>query len=198
MNFPDKKYKIILADPPWHYNDLRMINSSVIDHYDVMSNEELKKLPIPKIADENCILFLWVTMPKLNEVFDLISAWGFTYKTVAFTWIKTNKKASSYFMGQGRWTRANAELCLLCTKGKPKKITNKVRQLVVSPVGEHSQKPNEVRNRIIQLVGDLPRIELFARQKIPNWDCWGNDEKLQNQPLEVFSHQLINKELLLD
>ena len=186
LNFPDKKYQIIYADPAWEYND-EMMHGGAPDHYDIMNNEELKKLPIQKIADENCILFLWVTLPKLNEVFDLISAWGFTYKTVAFTWIKTNKNSNSYFIGMGRWTRSNPELCLLCTKGKPKKITNKVRQLVVSPVGEHSKKPNEVRNRIIQLVGDLPRIELFARTKVHGWDVWGNDEKLQSQPLEVFS-----------
>ena len=184
--FPNKKYSIIYADPAWKYDDLRMINSSVIDHYDVMDNEELKKLPVNDIADDNCILFLWCTMPKLNEVFDLITSWGFEYKTVAFSWVKTNKNINTYFMGQGRWTRANVELCLLCTKGKPKKISNSVRQLVVSPFTKHSQKPNEVRNRIIQLCGDLPRIELFARTKIHGWDVWGNDSKLESESLENF------------
>jgi len=187
LNFPDKKYQIIYADPAWQYDDEMKPPRGSAYHYDIMHNEELEKLPVQNLADENCILFLWCTYPKLNVVFDLIKAWGFTYKTVAFTWIKTNKNSNSYFIGMGRWTRSNPELCLLCTKGKPKRISNKVRQLVVSPVGEHSKKPNEVRNRIIQLVGDLPRIELFARTKVHGWDVWGNDEKLQNQPLEVFS-----------
>ena len=169
------KYKIIYADPPWTYRDLNMINSSVIDHYPVMSQEEIKKLPIQELADEDCALFLWITMPKLNEVFEVIEAWGFEYKTVAFTWIKLNKNADTYFMGQGRWTRANAELCLLCTKGHPKKISNAVRSLVVTHYENHSKKPDEVRKRIIELLGDLPRIELFSRQKTEGWDVWGNE-----------------------
>ncbi len=176
-----KKYKIIYADPPWRYRDLNMINSSVIDHYDVLSNEELKKLPIQELADKDCILFLWVTMPKLNEVFDLIKAWGFEYKTVAFTWVKLNKKGKGFFMGQGRWTRGNPELCLLATKGQPKKISKSVRQLVVSKVREHSRKPDEVRKRIIELVGDLPRIELFARQRFEGWDVWGEEAPKETQ-----------------
>ena len=170
-----KKYKIIYADPPWRYRDLRMINSSVIDHYNVLSNQELEKLPIRELADEDCALFLWVTMPKLNEVFTLIEKWGFEYKTCAFLWVKKNKKADSFFMGQGRWTRANGELCLLATKGKPKKISCAVRQLVVSKIREHSRKPDEVRERIVELLGDLPRIELFARQRTKGWDVWGNE-----------------------
>ena len=188
MNFPDKKYGIIYIDPAWTYEDKALAgNRGACCKYDVMSNAELKELPIKKIADDNCILFCWATYPKLNEVFDLISAWGFTYKTVAFTWIKTNKKSSSYFMGMGSWTRANAEIVLLATKGKPKRLDAGISQIIVSPVQEHSKKPNIVRNKIIQLVGDLPRIEIFARTKVHGWDVIGNDEKLQNQPLEVFS-----------
>jgi len=175
MTFPDKKYNIIYADPPWRYRDLNMINSSVTDHYNVLSNNELSTLPIPQIANKDCALFLWVTMPKLNEVFDLISAWGFEYKTCAFSWVKQNKVADSFFMGQGRWTRANVEICLLATKGKPKKISNSVRQLVVSHIRKHSQKPDEVKERIVELLGDLPRIELFARQKTKGWDAWGDE-----------------------
>lgn len=170
-----KKYKIIYADPPWAYRDLHMINSSVIDHYSVMNQENIKNLPVGGVADKDCALFLWVTMPKLNEVFDVIKAWGFEYKTCAFTWVKLNKKADTYFMGQGRWTRANAELCLLATKGSPKKISCAIRSLVVSHYESHSKKPKEVRDRIIQLLGDLPRIELFARQKTAGWDVWGNE-----------------------
>ena len=117
----------------------------------------------------------------------MIKAWGFTYKTVAFTWIKTNKKSSSYFIGMGSWTRSNAEICLLATKGKPKRLDAGISQIIVSPVQENSKKPNIVRDKIIQLVGDLPRIEIFARTKVHGWDVIGNDERLENQPLEVFS-----------
>ena len=114
-------------------------------------------------------------MPKLNECFEVIKAWGFEYKTVAFTWIKLNKKSGTPFMGMGRWTRANAELCLIATKGKPSRISAAVHSIVMTPIEAHSKKPNEVRKRIVQLIGDLPRVELFARQKVEGWDSWGNE-----------------------
>ena len=189
----NKRYSIIYADPPWAYRDLHMINSSVIDHYNVMSNDEIKALPIQNLADENCTLFLWITMPKLNEVFEVIKAWGFEYKTCAFTWVKLNKVADTYFMGQGRWTRANAELCLLCTKGHPKKISNAVRSLVVTHYESHSKKPQEIRNRIIELLGDIPRIELFARQKVDGWDCWGNEVE-GDIDINLFEKEMIGEE----
>ena len=140
-----------------------------------MSNEDLCNLPIKELADEDCVLFLWVTMPKLNEVFEVISSWGFEYKTCAFSWVKLNKENGKPFMGQGRWTRANVEICLLATKGKPKKISNAIRQLVMSKIREHSRKPDIIRKRIVELLGDIPRIELFARQKFEGWDTWGNE-----------------------
>ena len=170
----NKKYQIIYADPPWKYQG-EMMNSSVTDHYSVIGLENLKGIPVKKLADENCVLFLWVTMPKLNECFDLIKAWGFEYKTCAFSWVKLNKSGNGYFMGQGRWTRANVELCLLATIGNISRINAGIRQLCVSPVRKHSQKPDEIRDKIVQLVGDLPRIELFARQKTEGWDVWGNE-----------------------
>jgi len=114
-------------------------------------------------------------MPKLNEVFDVIKNWGFEYKTVAFTWVKKNKKSKGWFWGMGRWTRANAELCLLATKGNPKRINAGIHSIIDTPVQAHSQKPDIVRDKIIELVGDLPRIELFARQKTKGWDVWGNE-----------------------
>lgn len=132
-------------------------------------------LPVNQIADDDCILFIWVTMPKLNEVFDLIRSWGFEYKTVAFTWVKRNKKAPSWFWGMGRWTRANAEICLLATKGSPKRISAAVSSVVDTPIERHSKKPDCVRDKILQLVGDLSRIELFAREKTQGWDVWGGE-----------------------
>jgi N6-adenosine-specific RNA methylase IME4 len=141
----------------------------------VQPKEWIDNLPVKNIADKNCVLFLWVTMPKLNECWDLITNWGFEYKTVAFTWVKKNKIQPSWFWGMGRWTRANAELCLLATKGKPKRISASVHSIIDTPIQKHSQKPNEVKDRIISLVGDLPRIELFARSKTDGWDVWGNE-----------------------
>lgn len=171
-----KKYQIIYADPPWKYQG-KMMNSSVTDHYQWLNLDTICSLPIKNIMAEDCILFLWVTLPKLNEFIKVVESWGFKYKSVAFVWVKLNKKNGDYFMGQGRWTRANSEICILATKGRPKRVSARVRQLVVSPIQKHSQKPKEVKNRIIQLVGDLPRIELFARQKTPGWDVWGDEVK---------------------
>ena len=175
MNFPNKKYNIILCDPPWSYNDKALAgNRGACCKYTVMNIDDIKYLPIHEIADKNCLLFLWITMPKLNEVFDVIKAWGFEYKTVAFTWVKKYKNGDN-FMGMGRWTRANTELCLLCTKGKPKRISASVRQIIESVPEKHSKKPDIVRDKIIELCGDLPRIELFARQRAEGWDSWGNE-----------------------
>ena len=105
----------------------------------------------------------------------MIKAWGFKYKTVGFVWIKQNRKANSLFWGMGHWTRANAEFCIIATKGHPKRVSAAVHQVIVSRIEEHSKKPDEARNRILKLMGDLPRIELFARQKTDGWDVWGNE-----------------------
>lgn len=171
-----KKYNIIYADPPWSYRDKALAgNRGAGCKYLTQSEEWLANLPVNEIADDNCVLFLWVTMPKLNECWEIIKNWGFEYKTVAFTWVKRNKKASSWFWGMGRWTRANAEVCLLATKGKPKRINAGVHSVIDTPIQAHSQKPDEVRKRIVQLMGDLPRIELFAREKTEGWHVWGNE-----------------------
>ena len=172
----DKKYNIIYADPPWSYKDKALSgNRGACCKYNVMKIEDICKLPINKITNNDCILFMWVTMPKLNECFEVIKKWKFDYKTCAFTWIKENKKSDTLFWGMGRWTRANAELCLIATKGKPKRQSAKVHSVVISKIREHSRKPDEVRDKIVELCGDLPRIKLFARQQVEGWDCWGNE-----------------------
>lgn len=111
----------------------------------------------------------------MREAFSVIDAWGFTYKTVAFVWVKQNRKSNSLFVGMGYWTRANAEICVLATRGHPKRVNAGVRQIILSHIEEHSKKPDEVRDRIVQLMGDVPRIELFARQAPKGWDVWGNE-----------------------
>jgi len=176
VNFPNKTYQIIYADPPWSYRDKALAgNRGAGCKYQVQSKEWIDNLPVNTIADDNCALFLWVTMPKLNECWDLIKNWGFEYKTVAFTWVKKNKKKPSWFWGMGRWTRANAEVCLIATKGKPKRISASVHSVIDTPIQGHSKKPDITRDRIVELLGDLPRIELFARHKTEGWDVWGNE-----------------------
>lgn len=140
-----------------------------------MRLEELAALPVSDLADTDCALFLWATFPQLPEALRLIRAWGFSYKTVAFVWLKTNRKARTWFYGLGFWTRSNAEICLLATKGHPKRQAANIHQLIVSPVERHSKKPDEARDRIVALMGDLPRIELFARQETPGWEVRGNE-----------------------
>lgn len=169
-----KKYNIIYADPPWRYKDKGCIGAAE-KQYPTMTLEELKKLPVNEIADKDCVLFMWATYPKMQEALELIKSWGFTYKSIGFQWVKTYKNGKDYFFGLGRWTRDNTEPCLLAVKGKPKRISAKVGQLIVSPVRKHSTKPYETREKIVKLLGDLPRIELFARQKVEGWDSWGNE-----------------------
>ena len=139
-----------------------------------MSKQNIQLLDIPSICEDDCTLFLWVTFPCLQEGLELIEKWGFTYKTCAFNWTKKNKKADSYFWGLGYWTRSNSELCLLATKGKPKRVSKSVHQVIDAKIEEHSKKPVIVRDKIVELMGDLPRIELFARQQAEGWSSWGN------------------------
>ena len=126
-------------------------------------------------ARNNCVLFMWVTMPQLPNVFEVIKAWGFEYKTCGFTWVKKNKIKDSWFMGMGNWTRSNSELCLLSVKGKPKRIDASILSVIDTPIEKYSKKPDVVKDHIVKLCGNLPRIELFARQKTKGWDVWGNE-----------------------
>ena len=187
--FPDKKYNIIYADPPWTYRTWSKKGQSrtASSHYETMSLNDIKRLPVPDICDNNCILFLWVTFPNLIEGIETIKSWGFTYKTCGFVWVKTNKNFSinqysflpqdsfDSFYGLGHWTRANSEICLIGTRGKIKRKSKSVHQLIYQPLREHSRKPDCIRDSIVTLIGDLPRIELFSRQKNQGWDSWGNE-----------------------
>jgi N6-adenosine-specific RNA methylase IME4 len=169
-----KRYQIIYADPPWAYKD-RTCQGSAEQHYSTMGIENIKGLSVENIAAENCVLFLWSTYPFLPEALEVIEAWGFKYKTIAFQWVKTNRSGKGFFFGIGHWTRSNTECCLLATRGKPKPISKSISQLIIEPLTHHSAKPPIVREKIVQLMGDLPRIELFARDSSPGWDSWGNE-----------------------
>lgn len=173
-----KKYEIILADPPWNFRvwSDKGKGRSAEQHYPVMTLDSIKALDVESIACDNAVLFLWAIDPMLNKAFEVIEAWGFEYKTVGFYWVKTNVKTDGFFTGLGYYTRANPEQCLLATRGKPlQRVSKSVRRLVVSPRRSHSEKPDLVHSRIIELFGDRPRIELFARRQVEGWDVWGNE-----------------------
>lgn len=175
-----KKYKIIYADPPWSYSDTQksggtsFFGASV--RYPLMKNKDIANLPINDFADKDCVLFMWATSPLLPEAIETIKSWGFKYKTVAFCWNKQSKNGK-WISNMGRWTMGNVEICLLAVKGKPTRIVKNIKQLVIAERKRHSEKPEEVANRIVALMGDLPRIELFARNKRDGWDVWGNEVK---------------------
>lgn len=172
-----KKYQIIYADPPWRYVEWHRQGGSrgLGRCYENMRLTDILNLPVYIVADIDCILFLWAICPLLPEAFEVIRRWKFYYRTVGFTWIKENKKSNNLFWGMGGWTRANPEVCLLSTKGNPQRISKSVHSVIYSKIRGHSQKPDETREKIIELCGDLPRIELFARQKTPGWDVWGDE-----------------------
>jgi site-specific DNA-methyltransferase (adenine-specific) len=172
----DKKYNIIYADPPWKYGGGKngSYEGLAVDQYPTMRTKDICALPVADIADD-AVLFLWVTFPQLLEAFTVARAWGFSYRTAAFTWVKLNKNGTPFF-GLGHWTHSNAEVCLIFTKGNyPRRVGRCVSQIIMTVRERHSQKPREVRERIVELMGDLPRIELFARQQAEGWDCWGNE-----------------------
>lgn len=201
----DKKYEIIYSDPAWQYRDTCDAGKrGAAHHYTVSSLSDMMQMPINRISADNCVLFMWHVGPQPQEALDLLKAWGFTLKNFkAFTWIKLNKKfiQSAHkafglhaddiklmseeqlteimqkltFMGMGNWTRANSEDCLVAVKGKPKRVSASIKQVIFAPIGDHSAKPPIVRDKIVDLVGNLPRIELFARDCSPGWDSFGNE-----------------------
>jgi len=175
-----KKYKIIYADPPWKYPENGSGNRTVTGAcgYPLMSLEDIKNLPIKDICDDTCILFIWVTFPRLEQGLEVIKVWGFQYYGLAFDWVKTSANDSPSW-GMGYYTRQNTEVCLIgVLKDKTKRIKPQIRNVlsvIHSPRMEHSRKPSEVRDFIVKICGDIPRIELFARQKTEGWDVWGNE-----------------------
>jgi N6-adenosine-specific RNA methylase IME4 len=182
MNFPPRKFGTIYADPPWSFRTFSAKGQgrSAERHYATMSIPDIAALPVSDLAMPDDVLLMWATMPLLPEAIDVMRSWGFRYKTCAFTWMKQRRKAAQLFTdrgdvfaGMGYWTRSNCELCLLGTRGKPKRRSAAVKQAILSPLREHSRKPEETYDRIEALV-DGPYIELFARNTRPGWESWGN------------------------
>jgi N6-adenosine-specific RNA methylase IME4 len=178
MKFPNKKYSIIYADPAWNFGNKKTGGSMVSGagtQYDVMTIDELKKLNVESICSDDCALFMWWVDAMPQEALDLVKAWGFTIKKMSvFDWMKETKTGKPFF-GMGFWTRAGSEDCLLAVRGKIRPVSHSVRQVVTAQNTRHSEKPAVVRDNIVDLMGNLPRIELFARQRVDGWDAWGNE-----------------------
>lgn len=182
-DLPRGHYGAILADPPWGFKtwsgpEKKVASRGTVAPYQTMEMDEIAALPVADLAAENCILFMWVVWPTINDAFGIMESWGFKYKTCAFTWMKADPYRlwaleEDVRMGLGYWTRANSEVCLLGTRGKPKRRDNGVRQGIIEPIRQHSRKPECVHERVEKLVVG-PYLELFARAPRTGWDVWGN------------------------
>ncbi len=171
------KFELILADCPWKYDDSASAGKRGAAHkYPVMRLEDICAMPIKQLAAPNCLLAMWWVAPMPLEALTVVRAWGFEMKTMkGFTWHKLTTKNELSHFGMGNWTRANTEDCLIATRGRPHRASASVRQFIEAKKGRHSEKPPEVRDRLVQLVGDVPRLELFARDAAPGWAAYGNE-----------------------
>jgi len=172
-----KKYQIIYADPPWEYKESGSGSRVVKSHYPTMNIEDIKTLPIQSISDDKSILFIWVTFPRLEQGLEVIKSWGFNYYGLGFDWVKLSKNGKPSW-GMGYYTRQNTEVCLIGVKNKPNRFIPLVRNelsVVHSERLSHSEKPKIFKDKIVNIIGDVPRVELFARKKTEGWDVWGNE-----------------------
>jgi N6-adenosine-specific RNA methylase IME4 len=179
-----KKYNIILCDPPWKYEDGRNTPTKnnpsgaggASKHYPTLSLDEIKAFPVPEITDTSCMLLMWCTGPKMDWGIEILKYWGFHFCTIPFVWIKIKHNSNEIRLdGIGSYTLNNAEYVLLGRKGKYWRKSTKVKQIIFSQKMKHSEKPEELKRRIVDLFGDVPRIELFCRRKTKGWDVWGNE-----------------------
>lgn len=175
-------YGAVYCDPPWRFRVWgRRSSRDPERHYGTHETDVIAELPVSELAAPDCALFMWVSWPMLEDALNLIGRWGFEYKTCAFAWMKASNKQLELFredvdaqVGLGYWTRANSEVCLLATRGAPKRLNADVRQGIVEPRREHSRKPTVVYERIERLVAG-PYVELFARSRRAGWSSWGNE-----------------------
>jgi N6-adenosine-specific RNA methylase IME4 len=201
-------WPVILADPPWLFKSLwggrpqktgaGYPSRAVENHYGLMEDNDIASLPVSSVAASDCVLFMWTCWPVLQRSFQIIEAWGFTYKTCAFSWMKADPYRlfaddKTPFAGMGYWTRANTEPCLLATRGKPKRVNADVRQGIIAPRREHSRKPEGIHERIERLVAG-PYLELFARRSRENWSTWGNESTKFDEPTQPLSSTEVNGE----
>jgi len=210
-------YELILCDPPWQYGN-KISNGAAENHYKTMTLSELKRLPIWDVAAKDAVLAMWYTGTHTEEAIELAQAWGFRVRTMkGFTWVKLNRYAERRFnmalesgelvdfsdllamlsnetrMNGGNYTRANTEDLLIATRGIGlERVNASIKQVVYTCLGEHSEKPWEVRHRLELLYGDVRRVELFARDSWPGWDRWGNQ---CNNSFEIIPGRILNNEV---
>lgn len=175
-------YSVILADPPWHFQNyaadapgqMHSRSRGANRHYPTMTTDDICRLSVP--ASDSAVLFLWACWPMLADAFQVIAAWGFEYKTLAWVWVKANPSYTGFWKGMGYYTRANSEPCLLATRGKvAKPRARDVSAIIYAPVRRHSQKPDEQYGKIERLYPTGSRLELFCRRPRMGWDVWGNE-----------------------
>jgi N6-adenosine-specific RNA methylase IME4 len=174
-----KRFGVIYADPPWPWETWSpdgKIKTAPDHHYGTSTLDQIAKLPVARLAADNCALLMWCTAPHITKGnhIPIIEAWGHKPSTFGFVWIKENPSGEGLHMGQGYATRSNAEVCLLAIKGSPTRLATDVHQIVMAPVGEHSAKPEETCRRIMRLFPG-PYLELYARKPAAGWTVWGDE-----------------------
>lgn len=173
------RYDVILADPPWSYyawdKNTGPNGRTAAKHYNTMSIEQICDIDVGQLANDNAALFLWAVWPDIFRAREVIEAWGFTYRTIAWVWAKLNPSSLGFHYGLGHYTRANTEPCLLAVRGSMPPAVKDVQALIVSPVRQHSRKPDEQYGKIARLYPDTKCIELFARRPREGWSVWGNE-----------------------
>lgn len=178
LDIPEGGYQVIYADPAWQFSNKKTggsMKSGASHQYDVMTLDDMKLLPVKDIAADNAILVMWYVGAMPQEAIDLVKAWGFKLKNMnGFVWNKLTKNRLPFF-GMGFYTRAGSESAIIATKGKFKPESRGVRAVISAEVKRHSEKPNEFRESIVNLCGDIPRLEMFARKPVDGWHSWGNE-----------------------
>lgn len=193
------KYGAIAADPPWGFKNYsaKGERKNANQHYRCLPTEEIMAWSVGHLAKPDSALFLWATGPMLPDALRVMEAWGFTYKAMAFVWAKRSSRDRAWHFGLGYWTRANAEICLLGTLGRPKRLSAGVPQLIVAPVREHSRKPDEAYKRIERLVAG-PYLDLCSREIRPGWDAFGDEVgKFDHPAVEAESTDPISRRTVL-
>ena len=178
-------YSVVMCDPPWKFRTWSETNQakSPSRHYSLMEAEDIRAIPVRDMVADDAALFLWVVQSNLPEALALINAWDFTFKTVAFAWVKIKGKQDRLFytgedvrMGLGYHTRAGFEQCWLATRGDGyERLVKDEPQVLFSPLREHSRKPDEIADAIVRLCGDVPRLDMFTRTRRSGWDAYGNE-----------------------
>lgn len=172
------KYQIVYADPPWKTKTFKEKKDGMISRdlpYPQMSDEEIMDLNVKDVIADDAILFMWCIDSRIHKIADLMESWGFSYKCVGFVWAKKAKTTEGFNGGFSSYTKRDCEFCFIGTRGKYLNLKRSVNQILLEPKEQHSKKPDEIRKRIVELCGDLPRLEMFCRFPADGWDSFGNE-----------------------